>query len=130
MSDQPEMSVEELARQVGRYSADAYYFLQEGLTYTVHHVHGDPSQLPYEQRHITGPQLCEGMRQLAIQKWGGLAEMVLARWNITETMDFGRMVFAMVDHKLMQKRPEDRIEDFLDVYNFSEALNTSDSTSQ
>ena len=122
MSEQPELNLYEIARQAGRYPADAYIFLQEGLAFTVRQVHGDPEQLPPGQRHVSGRQLCQGLRRLAIQKWGRLAATVLAQWRITETMDFGRMVFAMIDHGLMQKRDEDSIEDFRDVYVFRQAF--------
>ena len=51
-----------------------------------------------------------------------LARTVLRRWNITSTLDFGRMVFAMVDGGLMQKTEEDSVEDFRNVYDFRNAF--------
>ncbi|MFQ6048598.1 MAG: Minf_1886 family protein [Phycisphaerae bacterium] len=122
MSKEPQKTLEEVARQAGCYPPEAYEFVREGLNYTVQRVHGDPSSLPQGQRHISGQQLCWGLRELALQKWGLMASAVLRRWNITSTYDFGRIVFALVENGLMQKQPSDSIEDFKDVYDFAEAL--------
>lgn len=122
MSDQPQKTIEQVAAEVGRYPPEAYYFIHEGLAHTVQHVHGDPSKLPVGKRHVTGQQLCVGLRDLAISKWGMLAGTVLRRWNITSTLDFGHIIFALVDNHLMQKQPTDRLEDFVDVYDFQEAF--------
>lgn len=73
-------------------------------------------------RHVSGPDLCWGLRDYAHYRWGKLAAAVLASWNINSTSDFGRLVFDMIDNELMQKQPQDRIEDFVGVYDFGEAL--------
>jgi uncharacterized repeat protein (TIGR04138 family) len=46
----------------------------------------------------------------------------LSRWNVTSTMDFGRIVFAMVEHDLLQKTENDRMEDFRHVFDFGTAF--------
>ena len=66
--------------------------------------------------------MCEGLRELALIQWGRLARTVLRRWSITSTVDFGRIVFAMVDAGLMQKTEDDSLEDFRNVYDFRVAL--------
>ena len=73
-------------------------------------------------RHVNGRQLCWGLRDFAIQRWGMLARTVLESWNVTTSADFGRIVFRFIDFDLMQKRPEDRLEDFENVYSFDEAF--------
>ena len=73
-------------------------------------------------RHVGGPELCWGLRDYALHRWGQLATLVLGTWNIHHTLDFGRLVFAMIDHDLMQKQPTDRLEDFDRVYDFTEAF--------
>jgi uncharacterized repeat protein (TIGR04138 family) len=47
-----------------------------------------------------------------------LARTVLRRWNITGTYDFGRIVFALVEHGHMAKTDDDTVEDFKNVYDF------------
>lgn len=74
-------------------------------------------------RHVSGNDLCVGLRDYALSRWGLLAPAVLHSWGIRETKDFGRMVFALVDNGVLQKQPEDRIEDFDAVYAFDRAFN-------
>lgn len=74
-------------------------------------------------RHVGGEELCWGLRDLALEKWGVMASAVLASWGIRATKDFGRLVFALVENDLLQKQPDDRIEDFENVYQFDKAFN-------
>lgn len=76
-------------------------------------------------RHISGRELCWGLRDLALHRWGMLARAVLESWNVKSTKDFGRIVFGFVDLELMRKQPHDRIEDFDDVFEFREAFDRS-----
>ena len=116
-----EKSVQQVVEDVGLYPPEAYAFIQQGLTFTVQKLHGKQKD-PKASRHVTGQDLCEGLRDVALAQWGRLARTVLRRWNITSTLDFGRMVFAMVDAGLMQKTDEDSIEDFRNVYDFRAAF--------
>lgn len=111
-----------VVRDVGTYPLEAYGFLHDGLGRTQQLVH---SKTPVGQsHHVTGRQLCEGLKHLAIQRWGRMAAVVLERWNIRCTYDFGRMIFALVDNGLLQKTPEDNIDDFRDVFDFRDAFET------
>ncbi len=76
-------------------------------------------------RHVSGQELCWGMRNLALHHWGPLATLVLRGWNVRDTIDFGRIVFALIEHDLMQKEPGDRLEDFERVYDFHQAMTQS-----
>lgn len=114
-------TLQEVVDAVGLYPIEAYLFLQEGLGYAVDLVHGTIINLN-ASRHITGPQLCEGLRKYAQTKWGMLADVVLERWGITCTFDFGRIVFALIDAGHMAKTETDTIEDFRDVYDFKAAF--------
>jgi uncharacterized repeat protein (TIGR04138 family) len=75
---------------------------------------------------VTGPQLCLGLRDFAIQKYGMLARTVLERWGIRKTDDFGRIVFAMIEAGLMRKSDEDSESDFQGVFDFDEGFSTAD----
>lgn len=81
-------------------------------------------------RHISGADLCLTLRRIASERWGMMARAVLASWNITCSMDFGRIVFEMVKHGALGKRPEDKIEDFKDVFDFSDFDNYNIDVSQ
>ena len=113
--------MEEVILEDGRYAPEAFGFLHDGLTRAVEATHGD--EPPVEgQRHVTGKQLCEHLRDVAIERWGMLAGVVLAKWNIHETMDFGNMVYLLVENRFMRKTDEDSVEDFRGVFDFGEAF--------
>lgn len=116
----PGKSLEELAQQVGTYAVDAYYFVQQGLAQTAHAVHGNRTKDAC--RHISGQQLAEGLRDVAVNNWGFMARTVLERWGIYSTLDFGRIVYAMIDAGIMARTDEDSIDDFRNVYDFRTAF--------
>ncbi len=105
------------------YPIEAFAFVREGLNYAVEAVHDDPESLSEDERHISGQQLCMGLRDMAISKYGLLAPVVFQHWQIRRTCDFGRIVFAMIDAGLMTKTDTDSMEDFQAVYDFDEAFN-------
>ena len=81
----------------GPYPIAAYAFVQEGLRHTVQIIHRQPESLPEQERHVSGQELCIGLREAAIEKWGLLAPVVLDHWHIRRTNDFGRIVYAMIE---------------------------------
>ncbi|MFI4862167.1 MAG: Minf_1886 family protein [Phycisphaerales bacterium JB063] len=116
--------------QSTRYPLDAFLFIQRGLDFTVRRMHGemDPLEEAFEgddepsSRHVSGQDLCRGLRDFAIREYGLLARTVLGRWHITSCRDFGEIVFAMVDGGLMHKTDDDTIRDFLNVFDFTTAF--------
>ncbi|MEQ9459595.1 MAG: hypothetical protein RIG82_01405 [Phycisphaeraceae bacterium] len=111
-----------------RYSLEAFIFVQRGLDYTVRQHHGQPeteddlTDPMQSTRHVSGQQLCLGLRDFALKEYGLLSRTVLRQWGITSTGDFGNIVFEMVESGNMHKTDEDNIEDFVDVYRFTEAF--------
>lgn len=116
-------SVQKAVMDFGPYPQEAYEFVQRGLSYTVQKIHAEQTD-PDASRHVSGQQLCEGLREFAQKQWGMLARVVLSRWGITRTIDFGRIVFALIEAGQMQKTPDDTLDDFRDVYDFRTALDT------
>lgn len=83
------------------------------------------AELPFadpDSRHITGQQLCIGLREYAIQRYGMLAPVVLRHWNVLRTEDFGRIVYRLIDLGLMSRTPDDSQSDFAGVYEFDEVF--------
>ena len=113
-----------------RYPIDAFLFVQRGLDFTVTRLHGevDDDEDLYEpeefesSRHVSGQDLCMGLRDFAIKEYGLLARTVLRRWAINNCRDFGEIVFAMVDAGLMRKTDDDTIHDFNNVFDFASAF--------
>lgn len=106
--------MERLRERNPRYHEMAYLFVLSAL----HHV---IERLP-EPRHISGRELAEGIRDLAIERFGPMARTVLEYWGVRSTRDFGDLVFALVDCGVLIKRPEDSPEDFVDVFDFEQAF--------
>ncbi len=106
----------------GPWPLEAYDFVRHGLQETARRIHEQVNQLYTQDRHVTGQELCLGLRDCAIERWGLLAQMVLDMWHIHRTDDFGRMVFALIEVGEMQRRPEDSLEDFCGVYSFRDAF--------
>ena len=114
----------------GRYPLEAFRFLQEGLDHAVKRSHGPAAglaqraeakeDLSEHPHHVTGRQLCEGIVELALRRWGRMAKTVLGSWNINASSDFGAMVFLLVENDLLQKTERDRQEDFDNVFNFAD----------
>jgi uncharacterized repeat protein (TIGR04138 family) len=124
-----ERTLEQVVAEVGLYPVDAYEFVQQALSFTVQRIHGEEAELADAKgggrsRHITGQDLCQGLREFALAQWGLLARSVLRRWNITCTLDFGRIVFALIEANQLQKTDEDSINDFRNVYDFKTAFET------
>ena len=114
-------SLQQVARDAGLYPPEAYEFVQRGLSYTVQKIHGTIAD-PDASRHISGQQLCDGLRDFALKQWGMLARTVLRRWGIHCTLDFGRIVFSLIDAGQMQKTDDDTLEDFRNVFDFRNAF--------
>ncbi|MHC4293404.1 MAG: Minf_1886 family protein [Planctomycetota bacterium] len=104
--------LEQIAREDGRYSPKAFGFVYEGLGHTIEKVCEEPE-------HVSGQALCEGLRKLALKKWGRLAILVLDTWGIKNTHDFGEIVYMMIEHKWMSAQSNDSVDDFNDVYDFN-----------
>ncbi len=104
-------------RDLGDYPFEAYGFVQRGLAYTIQKRHG-PSAPHEKPRHVSGQELCNGLREFALEQWGRLSRIVLNHWNIHTTLDFGRIVFSLVQKQVLSTTESDSIEDFRGVYDF------------
>ncbi len=74
------------------------------------------------ERHLTGQELSEAIRQYAIDQYGFLAKQVLNSWGLHTTGDFGEVVYNLIRVGLMKKSSEDRREDFDDCFDFEQAF--------
>ena len=100
------------------YDAEAFYFLREGLDLAVRKAAGkDP-----ERHHVSGRELCEALRDHALEEFGPLALLVLTQWGVYETSDFGRMVYALIGEGVFGKNQGDQPSDFEGVYDFEETF--------
>ena len=97
-----------------RYDEQAYLFVLSALEYA-------QAQLDV-RRHITATELSHACRDLALDRYGVMARLVLERWGLHGTADFGEVVFTLVDLGFLAKLPSDTREEFSDVYDFAGAF--------
>ena len=111
-----------------RYSIHAYAFVFEAIEYTkslkkrVQARTRPRGQRASKSRHVTGRELCEGARLLALTHYGLLAMAVLNQWGIRTTSDFGEIVYNLIASGDLEKSPSDSRVDFDQVYEFEDAL--------
>ncbi len=110
--------------RASQFPDEAFEFVREGLRHTVECMHGPATQPnPGEdRRHISGQQLCHGLKSFALHRYGMLAGVVLSRWGLTRTEDFGTIVYSMIDRKELRASEKDSIEDFKGVFEFGEVF--------
>lgn len=102
-----------------RYPKEAYIFVSQALDYTLKSIG--------ERRHVTGRELLEGVRKLAIKQFGYLTRTVFESWGIHRTDDFGQIVFELIARGNMTKTDTDSIVDFHNVYDFEDAFDDFES---
>ena len=97
-----------------RFHEHAYLFILSALEFS-------QSRLT-ERRHITGRELAEACRDLALDRYGVMARLVLDHWGVRSTADLGDVVFTLVDLGLLISQPTDSRLDFADVFGFDQAF--------
>ncbi len=72
--------------------------------------------------HVSGAELCQAARRLALRYYGLMAITVLNEWGIHSTSDIGEIVFNLIASGDLDKTPSDKRSDFDDVFDFAKAL--------
>ena len=98
-----------IVKEDDRYTMEAYGFLKEAL-------------VSKAQRHVTGQELLEGVREYALDQFGPMAFTVLTSWGLERCEDFGEMVFNLIEYGVFSKNEDDTKEDFAAIYDFEEAF--------
>jgi uncharacterized repeat protein (TIGR04138 family) len=145
-------SVRAICAKDPRFRAEAYHFLLEALDATLARRGGAPAADPASSSpaspatpptppasgirltpdargagtappwNVTGRDLLEGFRDLALDRYGALAREVLRTWGVTRTDDVGAVVFNMVEGGLLQRTATDSPADYHDVFDFEGAF--------
>jgi uncharacterized repeat protein (TIGR04138 family) len=123
----------QLLRDDPRFKIEAYQFVRDALSYAQdvlelgpkspsEPAESDDEEEPPPDAHLTGQQLCDAIRRYAVEQYGLMAKTVLNNWGVHSTGDFGEIVYNLIEIGLMKKSPEDRREDFDNLYDFDTAL--------
>jgi uncharacterized repeat protein (TIGR04138 family) len=112
-----------------RYSIQAYAFVLEALEYTKKHLKKRAQTRTRARgkafasaRHVSGRELCEGLRRLALDHYGLMALTVLNLWGIRSTSDLGEIVFNLIASGDLEKTAKDLRSDFDQVFDFETAF--------
>lgn len=100
-----------------KYHPAAREFVNHALRFTQKKFVKSP-----EDAHVSGRQLLEGIRELALKEFGMMTIPVFRHWGITTTDDFGRIVWDLVQSGEMNKTERDQLSDFSGVYDFAAAF--------
>jgi len=116
----------DLMLQDQRYHLEAYQFIREALAYAQKVMKmpatKDEGSEAKQDHHLTGQQLCQAIREFALEQFGFMAKTVLNSWGVHTTGDFGEIVYNLIRIKEMRKSKSDRREDFDDQYDFEVAF--------
>ena len=128
--------LEEVVRRDPRYAYEAYEFVFAALAHTQRLLGRSPGEVEPEPvaeadeevdegavcHHVSGPELLNGVRDLALREFGLMARTVFRLWGINNTGDFGEIVFNLIEANLMSKTDRDDRADFVDVFDLDEEL--------
>lgn len=103
--------ISEISEKDKRYHKEAYLFVLVALEYT---LSGQKAR-----RHLSGQELSKGIADYARDQYGYMAKIVLENWGLKTTLDFGEIVYLMIEQGLMSKTQDDRKKDFTGVYVFN-----------
>jgi uncharacterized repeat protein (TIGR04138 family) len=114
-----EQSVSTAVARDPRYAADAYAFLKDALDFTIRRQKKIRAKEP---GHVSGEELCQGVRDHALQQFGPMVPTLFEAWGIRSTRDIGEMVFNLINAGAFSKSDADCVEDFENIYDFSDAF--------
>lgn len=112
-------TLENILAADSRYHRDAYLFVREALDFTQKQILKDNRG---QVRHVTGQELLNGIKQLALQQFGPMTTTVFEEWGVKNCRDFGEIVFNMVEIGLLAKTDKDSRDDFQNGYDFDETF--------
>ncbi len=112
-------TLENILARDARFHRDAYLFVREALDFTQKQVLKENRG---QVRHVTGQELLNGIKQLALQQFGPMTTTLFEEWGVKNCRDFGDIVFNMVEIGLLAKTDKDSRDDFQNGYDFTEAF--------
>ena len=116
----PSDPLHKIAAEDGRYAPAAYQFVFESLEPAVKIAGRENCE--GQDRHVTGQELLKGLRAHASDTFGPMAAHVWRSWGLSRTVDWGEIVFVLVDAGMLNRQESDSIEDFREGFDFDEAF--------
>jgi uncharacterized repeat protein (TIGR04138 family) len=113
-------SLRKLALKDGRYSPEAFQFLFESLDAAVKLAGRESAE--GTDRHVSGQELLAGLRHSATEVFGPLAAEVWRAWGIRDSLDWGRIVFLLVEAGMLNRQENDSLDDFRQGFDFDQVF--------
>ena len=111
-----------ICKEDTRYDRKAYDFVRLGLDHTVKEIRKKESSRSGKARHVSGPELLDGLRAYSLEQYGPLSKTVLNSWGVNTCKDFGEIVFNLIEYNAFSKTESDRREDFANLYDFDDVF--------
>ena len=111
-----------IVKEDARYDRKAYDFVRHGLDHTVKEIRKKDGPKTGKSRHVSGPELLDGLRVYALEQYGPLTKTVLNSWGVKRCQDFGEIVFNLIEYNAFSKTDSDRREDFAGLYDFDDVF--------
>lgn len=114
-----DQAIAKLRERDSKYAPAAYHFIRRALDHTLRKLKREDADHP---AHVTGRELLEGFRDLALAEFGPLAKTVLEDWGVSTCSEVGEVVFQLVSMGVLGKNDNDKIDDFEELWSFAEAF--------
>ncbi len=94
-----------LSGRDSRFAPEAYGFILASLDF-------ERSRSGFEG-HIKAKVLVQAVSDLALLKFGPLAQSVLSKWGVENSRNIGEMVYNLIDMDILTKTDDDNLEEFI-----------------
>ncbi len=116
-------AVDLIVERDNRFDRDAYFFIRDALDFTVRRGRQNPApQGCAPATHVSGQELLDGVRRLALQEFGSMTVVVLEHWRVGSCEDIGAIVFNLIEEGVFGRSRTDSLEDFRGGYDFTAAF--------
>ncbi len=112
-----EDAVESILARHPEYAADAYVFMRQALDTASEHFRKEQSS-----PHLSAEELYLGAAAHALEEYGPLARLVLARWGIRHSRDVGAIVYNLIEAGVFGRQEGDTREQFDELQPLTEIL--------
>jgi uncharacterized repeat protein (TIGR04138 family) len=111
--------IQRIIQKDRRYHENAYIFANEAVLFSTEYFHKPDFG---SERHLSPVELLDGIREFAVSEFGPMTKTVMFNWGISNTLDFGNIIFNLIDARVLTASENDRLGDFDEVYDFDDVF--------
>lgn len=106
----------DVSAKYGEYPPQAYALIFQTMEWVRKKEDGDEEKVA----HLTGQELGKAIFDFSVDMYGFLTPIVWQDLNIYRSEDIGKIVWHLVQERLIGKRDEDKIEDFDELWSIDD----------